>query len=90
MVQNLLATRYAIYVFNSLFMRNYFRRQTRIEVPNIYFIIIATSLVTQASSIWLYIVPEGMSKLMNYIKQKYGNPTVIITENGKSSRNKTQ
>ena len=36
----------------------------------------------QASSIWLYIVPEGLRKLMNYIKQKYGNPLVIITENG--------
>ena len=37
----------------------------------------------QASSIWLYIVPEGMRSLMNYIKEKYGNPPVIITENGK-------
>lgn len=36
----------------------------------------------QANSIWLYIVPRGMRSLMNYIKQKYGNPTVIITENG--------
>lgn len=37
----------------------------------------------QASSIWLYIVPQGMRSLMNYIKQKYDNPPVIITENGK-------
>lgn len=37
----------------------------------------------QANSIWLYIVPEGMRSLMNYIKQKYANPPVIITENGK-------
>ena len=41
-----------------------------------------TLLVKQANAIWLYIVPEGMRKLMNYIKQKYGNPTIIITENG--------
>lgn len=38
----------------------------------------------QANSIWLYIVPQGMRSLMNYIKTKYGNPLVIITENGKS------
>ncbi|URE31841.1 beta-glucosidase [Musa troglodytarum] len=36
----------------------------------------------QASSIWLFIVPQGIRRLMNYIKQKYGNPVVIITENG--------
>ena len=36
----------------------------------------------QANSIWLYIVPRGMRSLMNYIKQKYGNPPIIITENG--------
>lgn len=37
----------------------------------------------QANSIWLYIVPRGMRSLMNYIKNNYGNPLVIITENGK-------
>ncbi|URE08981.1 beta-glucosidase [Musa troglodytarum] len=37
----------------------------------------------RASSIWLYIVPQGLRSLMNHIKQKYGNPVVIITENGK-------
>ncbi|KAF3431563.1 hypothetical protein FNV43_RR26294 [Rhamnella rubrinervis] len=41
----------------------------------------------RASSIWLYIVPVGMRKLMNYIKQKYGNPPVIITENGMDDPN---
>ncbi|RZR93986.1 hypothetical protein BHM03_00022567 [Ensete ventricosum] len=40
----------------------------------------------KASSIWLYIVPQGIRRLMNYIKQKYGNPVVIITENGNPSR----
>ena len=37
----------------------------------------------QANSIWLYIVPQGIRNLMNYIKQKYGNPLILITENGK-------
>ncbi|CAL9096597.1 unnamed protein product [Musa acuminata var. zebrina] len=36
----------------------------------------------RASSIWLYIVPQGIRSLMNYIKDKYYNPSVIITENG--------
>nr|CAD1819820.1 unnamed protein product [Ananas comosus var. bracteatus] len=35
----------------------------------------------RANSIWLYIVPRGMRSLMNYIKQKYSNPPVFITEN---------
>jgi len=38
--------------------------------------------VVQASSIWLYIVPQGIRSLMNYIKQRYNNPPVLITENG--------
>uniref|UniRef100_A0A7N0UDD7 Beta-glucosidase n=1 Tax=Kalanchoe fedtschenkoi TaxID=63787 RepID=A0A7N0UDD7_KALFE len=41
----------------------------------------------RANSIWLYIVPGGLRSLMNYIKQKYGNPTVIITENGMDDPN---
>ncbi|KAK6931328.1 Glycoside hydrolase family 1 [Dillenia turbinata] len=41
----------------------------------------------RAHSIWLYMVPEGMRSLMNYIKQKYGNPPVIITENGMDDGN---
>lgn len=42
-------------------------------------------LILQANSIWLYIVPHGIRSLMNYIKTKYGNPPVIITENGNNS-----
>ncbi|KAL5723098.1 beta-glucosidase [Ranunculus cassubicifolius] len=45
------------------------------------------SIGDRASSIWLYIVPTGMRSLMNYIKQKYGNPVVIITENGMDDPN---
>ncbi|XP_057948872.1 beta-glucosidase 40 [Malania oleifera] len=41
----------------------------------------------RANSIWLYIVPQGMRSLMNYIKQNYGNPPVIITENGMDDPN---
>ncbi|CAB4264738.1 unnamed protein product [Prunus armeniaca] len=40
-----------------------------------------------ANSFWLYILPQGMRKLMNYIKQKYSNPPVFITENGMDDPN---
>ncbi|KAI3982871.1 hypothetical protein MKX01_010354 [Papaver californicum] len=41
----------------------------------------------KASSIWLFIVPRGIRSLMNYVKQKYGNPLVFITENGMDDSN---
>ncbi|XVF85829.1 hypothetical protein PTKIN_Ptkin17bG0149200 [Pterospermum kingtungense] len=40
-----------------------------------------------ANSIWLYIVPRGMRSVMKYIKEKYGNPLVIVTENGMDDPN---
>lgn len=36
----------------------------------------------RAHSDWLYIVPWGMYKAVTYVKEKYGNPTVILSENG--------
>lgn len=36
----------------------------------------------QGKSSWLYSVPEGLFDLLKWIKQKYDNPLVIITENG--------
>ncbi|KAK6133889.1 hypothetical protein DH2020_032350 [Rehmannia glutinosa] len=41
----------------------------------------------RANSVWLYIVPHGIRSLMNYIRQKYGNPLVLITENGMDDGN---
>lgn len=35
-----------------------------------------------AHSIWLYIVPSGMYGVVNYLKEKYHNPIIIISENG--------
>jgi beta-glucosidase len=33
-------------------------------------------------SSWIYMYPQGFRKLLLYIKEKYGNPPVYITENG--------
>ncbi|KAG2309628.1 hypothetical protein Bca52824_029376 [Brassica carinata] len=40
------------------------------------------SFVTQEERRILYSVPEGLRKVLNYIKDKYNNPTVYIKENG--------
>ncbi|KVI04560.1 Glycoside hydrolase, catalytic domain-containing protein [Cynara cardunculus var. scolymus] len=36
----------------------------------------------RAYSYWLYNVPWGLHKALTYVKQHYGNPTVILAENG--------
>ncbi|CAN1314013.1 Beta-glucosidase 40 [Linum perenne] len=41
----------------------------------------------RANAIWLYLVPQGMRSLMNYVKQRYGNLPVYITENGMDDPN---
>ncbi|XP_050236748.1 beta-glucosidase 40-like isoform X1 [Mercurialis annua] len=46
-----------------------------------------TPISDRAYSIWLYIVPGGMRSLMNYIKNKYGNIPIMITENGMDDPN---
>ncbi|OVA10665.1 Glycoside hydrolase [Macleaya cordata] len=35
-----------------------------------------------AASEWLYIVPWGIRKVINYIAQRYHNPPIYVTENG--------
>ncbi|XP_051119237.1 beta-glucosidase 44-like [Andrographis paniculata] len=36
----------------------------------------------RAHSDWLYMVPWGLYKAVSYIKERYGNPEVILAENG--------
>ena len=38
----------------------------------------------QAGSTWLNIVPFGIHKILNYIRIRYNNPIIYITENGMS------
>ncbi|GAB4835342.1 Beta-glucosidase 42 [Ancistrocladus abbreviatus] len=35
-----------------------------------------------AGSFWLYVVPWGIRKTINYIAKKYNNPIIYVTENG--------
>ncbi|XP_062389587.1 lactase/phlorizin hydrolase-like [Sardina pilchardus] len=39
-----------------------------------------------SGSTWLKVTPPGFRKILKFIKEEYGNPTVIITENGISER----
>ncbi|XP_019096764.1 PREDICTED: beta-glucosidase 43 isoform X2 [Camelina sativa] len=41
-----------------------------------------TPIGPRAHSEWLYNVPWGMYKALMYIKEHYGNPTMILSENG--------
>lgn len=36
----------------------------------------------KAASSWLYVVPWGIRKVLNYIAKKYNNPQIYVTENG--------
>lgn len=36
----------------------------------------------QANSGWLYIVPWGINKAVTYVKERYGNPYMFLSENG--------
>jgi len=36
----------------------------------------------KADSDWLYVVPWGIGKLLNYIQHRYNDPDILITENG--------
>nr|BAA78708.1 beta-glucosidase [Persicaria tinctoria] len=37
---------------------------------------------------WLHIYPEGILTLLRYVKERYNNPFVMITENGMADENK--
>ena len=39
-----------------------------------------------SGSSWLKVSPFGFRRILNFIKNEYGNPPIIITENGISER----
>ncbi|KAM7494433.1 hypothetical protein LguiB_029042 [Lonicera macranthoides] len=36
----------------------------------------------KAASPWLYVVPWGIRKVLNYVAERYNNPPIYVTENG--------
>uniref|UniRef100_A0A3B4ES60 Lactase n=1 Tax=Pundamilia nyererei TaxID=303518 RepID=A0A3B4ES60_9CICH len=39
-----------------------------------------------SASVWLKVTPFGIRRLLNFIKNEYGNPPIIVTENGVSEQ----
>jgi beta-glucosidase len=39
----------------------------------------------QTPSDWLFVVPSGMRKILGWIRERYNNPIIYITENGRIS-----
>ncbi len=39
-----------------------------------------------SGSFWLKVTPVGFRKILNFIKEEYGDPPIYITENGVSER----
>ena len=42
-----------------------------------------------SGSLWLKVVPWGIRNMLKFVRDNYGNPPMIITENGVSERNGT-
>ena len=59
-----------------------YQRQGKLKVGFASDYVTANSLIVQANSYWLYIVPWGINKAVNYVKETYENPTMILAENG--------
>lgn len=47
---------------------------------------IADRIWPDSGSGWLKVSPFGFRRILNFIKEEYGNPPIIITENGMSER----
>ena len=52
---------------------------------NISVILVLKILIFLKGSAWLFVTPWGFRKLLNYIARTYGNPEIILTENGCST-----
>lgn len=41
-----------------------------------------TPIGKEADSSWLWVVPWGIRKMLNHVSQTYGQPDIVVTENG--------
>ncbi|KAG0622012.1 hypothetical protein M758_3G065000 [Ceratodon purpureus] len=39
---------------------------------------------------WLFVAPSGMRKLLGWVRERYNNPIVYVTENGRDESNKDE
>jgi len=44
-----------------------------------------TPAMPNGASVWLYAVPWGLRKLLNWVHRRYGGPPIYVTENGWST-----
>lgn len=49
-----------------------------------------TCRVLQTASDWLWVAPTGMRKLLGWVRERYHNPIVYVTENGRDEANKDE
>lgn len=79
----------ANYVENSLVFNNVNRSYSTDKHANFSYMKNGKPIGTPTDLNWLYIYPKGIRKLMLYIKEKYKNPPIYITENGFGDLNKS-
>jgi beta-glucosidase len=44
----------------------------------------------QTPSDWLFVAPSGMRNLLGWVRERYNNPIVYVTENGRDEANKDE
>ncbi|KAM7523347.1 hypothetical protein LguiA_013249 [Lonicera macranthoides] len=73
----------AYYVIDSLNTTyEHARYNTDSHATLTYFDSLGNPIGAKAGSDWLHVYPTGLWKLLRFIKKKYNNPTLYITENG--------
>ncbi|KAK4858730.1 hypothetical protein QYF36_021152 [Acer negundo] len=72
-------SRFIAHEVNSLVEGNYYQAQ---EMERIVEFEDGEIIGEKAASEWLYAVPWGIRKVLNYIAQTYNNPIIYVTENG--------
>ncbi|TXG48440.1 hypothetical protein EZV62_027734 [Acer yangbiense] len=73
-------SRFIAHEVNSLVEGNHYQAQEMERIDG--FESTKRFYIWQAASEWLYVVPWGIRKALNYIAQTYNNPIIYVTENG--------